>query len=148
MSRYVLSCTFNFAGLNVRCMKIILNGQIEYAEVQFYFLHFTTDYVNETPLSYALVSVYSRPIPELLAESSNTLWACRYRGDSNLRVVDLSSIIACVSMQRLPLLPTDAQEDLWFVVEKSGLEDAQLTGFEESLDIDQSDGRDDVNTIQ
>jgi hypothetical protein len=51
-------------------------------------------------------------------------------------------------MQRLPLLPTDAQEDLWFVVEKSGLEDAQLTGFEESLDIDQSDGRDDVNTIQ
>ncbi|KAH9069676.1 hypothetical protein EDB83DRAFT_2221930, partial [Lactarius deliciosus] len=115
-------------------IKIELNGQIEYAEVQFYFLHFTTDNPDNVPLPYALVSVYSRPVQEILLESSYTLWACRYRGDNDLRVIDLSSIMACISMQPLPPLPTDSESGLWFVVEKSGLEDAKLTGFEETLD--------------
>jgi hypothetical protein len=112
-------------------MKIDLNGQIEYAEVQFYFLHFTTDEAGEVPRPYALVSMYSRPIQELMVESSNTLWACRYRGNDDLRVIDLSCIVACVSMQPLPPAPSDTEHGLWFVVEKSGLEDVQLTGFEE-----------------
>lgn len=115
-------------------MEIELNGQIEYGEVQFYFLHFTSDNPEDTPLPYALVSVYSRPVQEILDESSNTLWACRNCGDNGLRVVDLMSITACVSMQPLPRVPTDPDGTFWFVVEKSGLEDAQLTGFEEPLD--------------
>jgi hypothetical protein len=77
--------------------------------------------------------VYSQPNQELLRESSNTLWACKYNGNDDLRVVNLSSITACVSMQPLPPLPTDSDR-LWFVVEKSGLDDGQLTGFNESLD--------------
>jgi hypothetical protein len=122
-----------------------LNGLIEYAEVQFYFLHFTTDEASEVPRPYALVSMYSRPIQELLVESSNTLWACRYCGNNDLRVVDLSCITACVSMQPLPPAPSPGDTDhgpshgLWFVVEKSGLEDAQLTGFEEHADGEQLD---------
>lgn len=40
-------------------MQIELNGKIEFAEVQFYFLHFTTDEADEKPIPYALVSVYS-----------------------------------------------------------------------------------------
>ena len=36
-------------------------------------------------------------------------------------------------MQPLPPLPDDPPR-LWFVLEKSGLEDVQLTGFEESLE--------------
>ena len=71
---------------------------------------------------------------ELLRESSNTLWACTYNG-GDLRVVDLSSIVACVSMQPLPLQPTDSNK-LWFVVEKSGMDDVQLTGFDEHLDAE------------
>lgn len=93
-----------------------------------------TNEADEVPRPYALVSLYSRPIQELLVESSNTLWACRYHGDDNLRLIDISCIMACVSMQQLPQLTGDNYTGLWFVVEKSGLEDAQLTGFEERLD--------------
>jgi hypothetical protein len=75
--------------------------------------------------------MYSRPIQELVVESSNTLWACRYHGNDNLRLIDLSCIMACVSMQPLPPTSSDTYRGLWFVVEKSGLEDAQLTGFED-----------------
>ena len=113
---------------------MILNGQTEYGEVQFYFLLFATDRPDELPTAYALVSMYSRPFQELLNESSNTLWACQYTGD-DLRVVELSSIVACVSMQPLPRLPDDSP-GLWFVAEKLGLEDFQLTGFEEPMEND------------
>lgn len=131
MSRYEhIAVTFNFL---LMCVKMLLNGQTEYGEVQFYFLSFATDSSNESPTAYALVSVYSRPIQELLNESSNTLWACQHTGDGDLRVVELSKIVACVSMQPLPLLPNDPP-GLWFVLEKSGLEDFQLTGFEEPID--------------
>ena len=118
-------------------MKLSLNGHVEYAEIQFYFLHFTSDDPDEAPLPRALVSVYSHPVQEILVDSSNTLWACRYRGDDNLQVVDVSSIMACVSMQPLPPAPGDSGERLWFVVEKLGLEDIQLTGYEEPLDCEQ-----------
>jgi hypothetical protein len=113
---------------------MILNGQIEYGEVQFYFLVFATASPDdsETPTAHALVSVYSRPIQALLTESSNTLWACEH-GGNDLRVVLLSTIIACISVQPLPPLPNDPP-GLMFILEKSGLEDVQLSGFEESLD--------------
>jgi hypothetical protein len=111
---------------------MLLNGQIEYGEVQFYFLQFTTNSPDEVPTAHALVSVYSRPIQELLDESSDTLWACNYMGEGDLRVVELTTIIACVSMQPLPPLPNDPP-GLWFVLEKSGLEDFQLTGFQEPI---------------
>jgi hypothetical protein len=114
---------------------MLLNGQIEYGEVQFYFVQFTTDSPDEVPTAHALVSVYSRPVQELLDESSDTLWACHYMGDEGLRVVELATILACVSMQPLPPLPNDPS-GLWFVLEKSGLEDFQLTGFEEHIGND------------
>ena len=123
---------------------MVLNGQIEYGEVQFYFLQFTansleslddldSDLERPTRTAHALVSVYSRPVQSLLVESSNTLWACQYTGVDDLRIVPLSSIVACVSVQPLPSLPDDPP-GLWFVLEKSGLEDVQLAGFEESLE--------------
>lgn len=115
-------------------VKIESNGRIEFAKVQFYFLHFKTNEADETPVPYALVSMYSQPNEELLRESSNTLWACTYNG-GDLRVVDLSSIVACISMQPLPPLPTDSNK-LWFVVEKSGMDDGQLTGFDEHLNAE------------
>jgi hypothetical protein len=115
--------------------KMVLNRQTEYGEVQFFFLLFATDNPDELPTARALVSLYSRPIQELLDESSNTLWACQYTGNGGLRVVDVSTIVACVSMQPLPLLPNDPP-GLWFVLEKPGLEDFQLTGFDEPMDLD------------
>ena len=119
----------------MRRLQIVLNGQIEYGEVQFYFLQFTTSSPVdlETPNAHALVSVYSRPIQALLMESSNALWACKYTGVDDLRIVPVSSIVACVSVQPLPPLPGDPP-GLWFVLEKSGLEDVQLASFDELLE--------------
>lgn len=50
-------------------------------------------------------------------------------------------------MQPLPLVPTDPEGRLWFVVEKSGLEDDQLIGFEETLDNEQVHGGDASTTL-
>lgn len=117
----------------ISVIKILLNDKIEYAEVQFYFLHYTTHNAGEKPTPYAVVSVYSQPVQSILEDSSNTLWACHYTGVDNLQVIHTSTITACVSMQPLPLLPTDPV-GLWFVLEKSGLEDVQLTGIAEPME--------------
>jgi len=113
---------------------MLLNRQIEYGEVQFYFLQFMASSPDdsETTTAHALVLVYLRPVQGLLVKSSNTLWACQYTGVDDLQVVPLSSIVACVSIQPLPPLPDDPL-GLWFILEKSGLEDVQLAGFGESL---------------
>ncbi len=37
-------------------------------------------------------------------------------------------------------VPTDPEGGFWFVVEKSGLEDAQLSGYKETLDGEQGQG--------
>ena len=64
---------------------------------------------------------------DMLAKSSHVLWAAAYTGDTNLHVVEIKNIILVVSMQPLPHKPDDPQ-NLWFVVEKSGLDDTELTG--------------------
>jgi len=122
---------------------MVLDGQIEYGEVQFYFLQFTTNGPanSETTTTHALISVYSHPVQALLVESSNTLWACQYTGVDDLQVVPLSSIVACISVQCLPQLP-DNLPGLWFVLEKSGLEDVQLAVFGESLGDEPGAGED------
>jgi len=133
MLRYV-RLYFHEAFSNMIQLQMLLNGQIEYGKVQFYFLKFTTNgpASSETTIVCALVSVYSCPVQALLIESSNTLWACQYTGVNDLQVIPLSSILTCISIQPLPPLHDDLP-GLWFVLEKSGLEDAQLAGFGESL---------------
>ena len=64
----------------------------------------------------------------MLIESSYTLHACEYTGQANLRCLPVTAIDSVVSMQLLPRLPGDP-EDLWFVVEKSGLNDVQLIPY-------------------
>ncbi|KAF8981243.1 hypothetical protein BDQ17DRAFT_1438524 [Cyathus striatus] len=101
-----------------RNIKININENIEYGEVQFYFL-------EQSPMgeqAYALVPLYSPPDPVLLEESFQTIWACSYQGLENLQVIKVQDIICLVSMQELPFFPGEA-EDLWFVVEKPGMDD-------------------------
>lgn len=50
-------------------------------------------------------------------------------GQESLVCIPLSSIITVVSMQPLPPVAGDP-ENLWFVVEKCGLDDTQLFGYE------------------
>ena len=99
--------------------------------MQFYFLKFADN--SEELVPHTLVSVYSWPIQELLEESYNKLWACDYKGTDNLQVIETSSILSVVSLQPLPLLPGEP-DNHWFVIHKSGLDDAQLTGYEEPMD--------------
>lgn len=84
-------------------------------------------------LSYAVVSVYGPPDAEMLTKSSHVLWAAAYVGDTNLCVIEVKDIISVVSMQPLPQKPGDS-DDLWFVVEKAGLDDIELTGYIDSID--------------
>ncbi|KAF8869673.1 hypothetical protein BD779DRAFT_1479590 [Infundibulicybe gibba] len=111
-------------------VKMYIDGQFEFGEVQFYFLHVVGDGEDETASPYALVSFYGRPDADLLEDSYHTLWACKYMGLADLRVVKVASLLSVVSMQPLPRLPGETEE-LWFVAEKSGLEDTELTGYVE-----------------
>lgn len=78
-----------------------------------------------------MLSLYGPPNRTILADSSHTLYACEYKGQDNIKCLLVSDIISVVSMQPLPRLPEDPPEDLWFVVEKSGLDDVQLVEYNE-----------------
>lgn len=96
--------------------------------MQFYFIDKDDD-PEENFVVYAVISAYSPPDEAMLEESYHALYACSYLGQENIVCVPFTSIISVVSMQPLPRLDNDP-ENLWFVVEKSGLEDAQLFGYE------------------
>lgn len=49
------------------------------------------------------------------------------------QIIDCTSIISVVSMQKLPPVPGDPP-NLWFVIEKSGIDDLQLLGTFDPLD--------------
>lgn len=106
---------------------------MEFAEVQFYFFDRDDDELEPgKKVAYALLSIYGPPNQEMLEESSYTLHACEYKGDEGLRCLPVTEIVSTVSMQPLPRRPEDP-ENLWFVVEKSGLDDVQLIGYEGDL---------------
>lgn len=77
---------------------------------------------------YALISMYGFSDADMHKESYNTLLACAYQGDASLQVIEVSSNLSMVSMQLLPWQPED-KEDLWFIVEKSGLDDTEPSGY-------------------
>jgi hypothetical protein len=94
---------------------------------------------NADLVPHALVSVYSRPNQDILEDSFDTLWACKYSADDNLQVVSITTIVSVVSMQPLPPLPGEP-DDYWFVVEKSGLDDADMTGYIDPVEPEGSSG--------
>jgi hypothetical protein len=105
--------------------QIDLDGQLNFGEVLFYF----QASVGGTTQTLALVSIYSPPDLNLLRLSSQTLWACRHQGTVSLRVIDFKTIISVVAMVPLPHIP-----DLFFVVEKMGLDVADLAGSDERVE--------------
>jgi hypothetical protein len=102
-----------------------IEGRVEFGEVQFYFQ--VVDEDNEDVFhTYALVAVYGPRNNVVWEESYHTLWACSPSGVNDLRVVALNSFVSVVSMQPLPQCPGDP-ENIWFVVEKSGLDDTDTS---------------------
>lgn len=108
--------------------QLSINGKVEFAEVQYYFFDRDDDEPGDK-VTYALLSIYGPPNQEMLEDSSYTLHVCEYQGDESLRCLPVTEIVSVVSMQPLPRRPEDP-ENLWFVVEKSGLDDVQLIGYE------------------
>ena len=104
--------------------KFSTDGTLQYGEVQYFFQATVGDEIK----TLALVSTYSGPQPDLLRQSHNTLWACRYQGVRGLQVIEVTHIHSVVAMVPLP-----QDNDLLFVGEKLGLEVAMLGGFEEEL---------------
>ena len=107
------------------CLQVNLNGEVVFAEVHFYFL---LEDADKKLVPYALISIYGPPNAEMLEDSYHTLFACPYQGDFALQIIHVSLIVSVVSMQPLPRLPGDA-ENLWFVAEKSGLDDVEPTEY-------------------
>ncbi|TFK76581.1 hypothetical protein BDN72DRAFT_809271 [Pluteus cervinus] len=70
-----------------------------FGEVQFFAF---TEVVGQKH-ALALVSVYSVPDAELLANSHNTLHVCRYAGHKKLRVIQVEAIESVVAMIPFPL---------------------------------------------
>lgn len=70
----------------------------------------------------AIVSVYSRPDPELLQRSTQTVWSCKHEADQALQLVSVKSIQSVVAMiPHRPKLPSGVVEDRFFLLEKPGL---------------------------
>ena len=84
--------------------------------MQFYFQHKHAGIEH----TYALVSVWSEPNPQLLEESSQAVYACAYRGQDNLLVIDAKTIFAVVAM--VPMRPANGDHSaLFFLIDKPGL---------------------------
>ena len=79
-------------------------------------------------------------------DSFHTLWACHYLGSDNLKIIKLEEIISesVVSMQPFHQdQPEGDPGDLWFVVEKSGMDDVEMIVAEnQSLDSDSNSDHD------
>lgn len=81
-----------------------------------------------------MASLYGAPDDDLLRQSSHSLYACPYVGEADLHVIQISCILTVVSMQPLPTKVDEVgRENLWFVVEKSGFDDTELTGYVDNI---------------
>ena len=87
---------------------------------------------QDTILPLAVISVYSKPDPELLIALHGTLISCNYFGDSSLRVIDVSCIQSVVVM--VPhKLEKHHGEDYHFIVERPRLDVVHLGGSKDDL---------------
>jgi hypothetical protein len=70
--------------------------------------------------------MWSEPDARLLGLSHGTLYVCSHMGASDLRVIEVNSILSVVAL--IPMKPSDrAASERFFVVEKPGL-DAFIIG--------------------
>ncbi|KAH9961182.1 hypothetical protein BJV74DRAFT_880059 [Russula compacta] len=86
--------------------------------------------INGIEKTFTLVFIYSKPNTNLLQASYYTLWSCQYQGDSYLRLINVNTISAVVAMI-LHMLKDYPNSQWWFVVERPGLDVAQMSGIEE-----------------
>ena len=79
----------------------------------------------------AVVSAYSPPVPDLLGRSHGTLISCKYFGDENLIVIEITCIKAVIAM--IPHSPPgmEREDGYHYLVERPGLDITILGGIHE-----------------
>jgi hypothetical protein len=124
----------------------VFDNEMRIAEAYFY-IHV---HHEGREMALALVSLYSKPDPTILRHSLNTLWSCKYQGDSDsaLKFIDAKTIQSVVSMvPHNPVIPGQETEERFFLVEKPGLDVAIIAGIEEDFPGDEG-GAEDIVTSQ
>ncbi|KAI0083673.1 hypothetical protein BDY19DRAFT_859449, partial [Irpex rosettiformis] len=126
-----------------RMVEIVHNGEVEMAEVYFYFfLDLEEDVARHEREAYALISIIGPPDPELLELSYYTFWSCLPTGDDGLAIINVKAIQATVA-----IIPheIDIIDDLqlrervrgrWFMVPELGADVGALAGVRDNLDDD------------
>ena len=99
-------------------------------------------YYNPNMEPKAVLSLYGAPDADLLDRSFKTVYAVDFVRYQRLVVIDVTDIISVVSMQPFPAILGGPYIGKWFKVEKSGLEDTELTG---AVDQMAGDGEEDDN---
>ncbi|KAJ7572456.1 hypothetical protein C8J56DRAFT_807424 [Mycena floridula] len=75
-------------------VKILLNGQIEFAEIRYYAIL----KIGESRKAVAVLSLYSQPHPGLLQASSGMHWTMQHLRDTGVIVADVTTIQACIAV--------------------------------------------------
>ncbi|KAG1890997.1 hypothetical protein F4604DRAFT_1876202 [Suillus subluteus] len=75
-------------------VKLSIDGHTSIAEVYFYF----NMMIHTWEKTFALVSEFSEPHPDLLECSLQTVFACSHHGDASLRLVEVTAIQSVVAM--------------------------------------------------
>ena len=111
-----------------------------FAEVLFYFAM----HLHGKDEGLAMLCPFSPPDEDILTYSLRTVLACTHLGDDTRQVVSVHDIVAVVAMIPLPLNEDEASQpgaaaiyaSRYFVVEKPGLEVAQLAGRVDDPGVD------------
>ncbi|KAK6967044.1 hypothetical protein R3P38DRAFT_2589663, partial [Favolaschia claudopus] len=110
------------------------------AEILFFFILRVGDSDTDPEQYLALASFFGPPDTDLLDLSSNAYWSFKHLRDADLRVVDVTSIISCVTMapdHQYVIHRSDGSEiDRWFLFEKPRLKHASRAGTTESMNED------------
>lgn len=109
-----------------------MNASVSLGEVLYYF----QCRIKGSLSTLAVISIYSSPRPDLLIRSHGTFISCKYFGDHNLIVVDVTCIKAVVAMipHSPPGIDIDNKDQYYYLVERPGLDVTNLGGIHEVFD--------------
>ncbi|TBU29207.1 hypothetical protein BD311DRAFT_620999, partial [Dichomitus squalens] len=111
-----------------------------FAEVQYFFRLKIHDHVE----TMAMLAYFTPPDPDIYEFSRGTLLACSHLGETSRAVIFVKQIVSVVAMVPLPMTSEEATtsdadtlyRDRFFVVEKPGLDVANIAGRVEDITAD------------
>ncbi|KIJ23359.1 hypothetical protein M422DRAFT_62428 [Sphaerobolus stellatus SS14] len=102
-----------------RCVKMLIDGKVEFGEVHYYFTISITDRLE----AFTLVQLYSAPNQQLLEDSSDVLYSVvQLPEETGLRLIKVEDIQGVVAV--IPHSPREVigPQTRWFIWERMGLD--------------------------